>query len=195
MKAASVAIAIWIAGCSCDWRLERMQAQPRVAAYADDSDRIAIMVASSPTAGTVPRQTVSPELAQGCAGASYVAESPVEVSDDVLKTGRERFRILCATCHGARGIGDSAVARAMEKTKPSSLVIAPVRGYPAGRLFRTITLGYKFMPSYRNELDLRERWATVAYVQRLPESQPESPFDAGVPAPVRPGPTCPEEAP
>jgi hypothetical protein len=60
-------------------------------------------------------------------------------------------------------------------------------------VYRTILVGYKLMPSYRNELNTRERWAAAAFVQRLQAAEP--PPDAGVPAPVRPGPACAGEAP
>ncbi|HVZ23633.1 MAG TPA: cytochrome c, partial [Vicinamibacterales bacterium] len=44
-------------------------------------------------------------------------------------------------------------------------------GFTDDRLYATVTGGAGFMPSYAPELDVRERWAVVAYVRALQRSQ------------------------
>ncbi len=196
-RVAFLALALCAAGCSCDWRLERMLSQPRITAYDDDPLRIELMEASSPPTRAVPWQSPvgPPELTEGCAGGDYARQIPIPLDEQVLRSGREHFATFCATCHGPLAAGESVVAATMKEAKPSSLIREPVRDYPPGRVYRTIWLGYKFMPSYRNELGVRERWAAVAHLQRLQSRMARAPTDAGVSAPVRSGPQCQGETP
>jgi mono/diheme cytochrome c family protein len=96
-----------------------------------------------------------------------VAAVPEPLTAALLQRGRDRFEIVCATCHGPRGDGVSEVARHMELRKPSNLLDAEVRGFSAGRLFRIITRGYGLMPSYERDLGTSDRWAVVAYLRAL----------------------------
>jgi mono/diheme cytochrome c family protein len=96
-----------------------------------------------------------------------VAAVPEPLTAALLQRGRDRFEIVCATCHGPRGDGLSEVARHMEQRKPPNLLDAEVRGFSAGRIFRIITRGYGLMPSYERELRAGDRWAVVAYLRAL----------------------------
>jgi mono/diheme cytochrome c family protein len=95
----------------------------------------------------------------------------------LLDRGRERFEIICATCHGPRGDGRSEVARHMERRQPPSLLDARVRAFPDGRVFRVAGEGYGFMPGYARDLGVEDRWAVVAYLRALELSQ-AVPLDA-----------------
>jgi len=96
-----------------------------------------------------------------------VAVVPEPLTAALLERGRDRFEIVCATCHGPRGDGLSEVARHMEQRKPPNLLDAEVRGFSAGRIFRIITRGYGLMPSYERDLAAGDRWAVVAYLRAL----------------------------
>jgi mono/diheme cytochrome c family protein len=96
-----------------------------------------------------------------------VAAVPEPLTAALLQRGRDRFEIVCATCHGPRGDGLSEVARHMEQRKPPSLLDAEVRAFSAGRIFRIITRGYGLMPSYERDLAAGDRWAVVAYLRAL----------------------------
>jgi len=109
-----------------------------------------------------------------------------------LARGQERFNIYCYVCHGYDGSGRGPVnQRAMElkatDTDPqhplgitwspaAQLYGDPVRAEPVGKIFNTITNGYRTMPSYAAQIPLDDRWAIVAYVRALQLSQ------GGVPA-------------
>ena len=101
------------------------------------------------------------------AGGTELASVPVPLSEALLERGRDRFEIICATCHGPRGDGQSEVARHMEQRRPRDLLVEEVRGFTAGRIFRIITRGYGLMPSYERDLGAQERWAVVAYLRAL----------------------------
>jgi mono/diheme cytochrome c family protein len=96
-----------------------------------------------------------------------VAEVAVPMTPALLERGRERFEIICATCHGPRGDGLSEVARQMDRRRPPNLLEAEVRGYAAGRIFRIITRGYGLMPAYERNLPVDDRWAVIAYLHAL----------------------------
>ena len=87
----------------------------------------------------------------------------------MLQTGRKRFEIICATCHGLVGDGRSLVARNMSLRPPPSLHDYASR--PDGYIYQVITRGFGLMPSYSAELPVEERWAVVAYVRALQLSQ------------------------
>jgi mono/diheme cytochrome c family protein len=96
-----------------------------------------------------------------------LAEAAVPITPALLERGRDRFEIICATCHGPRGDGLTEVARHMEQRKPPDLLDASVRAFTSGRIFRIITRGYGLMPSYRRDLGVDDRWAVVGYLRAL----------------------------
>jgi mono/diheme cytochrome c family protein len=139
-----------------------------------------------PVPGTLSREELSAEHRGG--------QAPPHVTMAMLKTGRERFDVFCAPCHGTLADGDGPVARKMTLRQPPSLlapreathpVLGPVAtrwGEPAsGRwdslprepreYFDIITQGFGLMPSYGQELPPEERWAVVAYLRALAFSQ------------------------
>ncbi|HET8540379.1 MAG TPA: cytochrome c [Anaeromyxobacter sp.] len=124
-----------------------------------------------PPAGTVPyRSAIDPVLATGLgADGRPIAASPVTATAATLARGRARFEIVCATCHGVLGDGESQVALNMALRKPPSL--HAFRDVPDGHLYRVVSNGFGLMPSYANELGVEDRWAVVAYVRALQLSQ------------------------
>ena len=128
-----------------------------------------------PPAGTVPyRSARDPVVETGLApDGKPVRESPLEVTAATLARGRQRFDILCATCHGVLGDGESQVALNMSLRKPPSL--HAYRDVGDGYLFRVLSNGFGLMPSYANALTVEDRWAVVAYVRALQLSQHASP--------------------
>src|SRR3954466_1984539 len=136
----------------------------------------------APPEGTVPRERITlnarltsgresdgPVQSNGEPLPRYATAIPVPVTRKLLDLGRKRFDITCATCHGPLGDGDSIVARQMALRPPPSLHKYIDR--PSGYFFEVITKGFGMMASYAAELDVRERWAVVAYVRALQLSQ------------------------
>jgi mono/diheme cytochrome c family protein len=129
-----------------------------------------------PPQGTVPRERVvlNPALATGkLMGAdgkeTYVATFPLKVDRPLVALGKKRFDIICGTCHGPVGDGDSIVARQMSLRPPPSLHNYNDRA--PGYIYEVITKGFGLMASYAGELPVRERWAVVAYIKALQLSQ------------------------
>jgi mono/diheme cytochrome c family protein len=94
---------------------------------------------------------------------------PLTLTRELVERGQESFDIYCATCHGVLGDGVSQVARNMGLREPPSLVDLPA--YPDGYYFDVISQGYGLMPPYAEKLTPEQRWAVVAYVRALQESQ------------------------
>lgn len=90
---------------------------------------------------------------------------PFRVDADLMQTGREKYDIFCKVCHGATGLGDGVTSN--YGINASNLVIELYRERPEGNLYNTITNGYNTMLGYADKLDVRERWAVVAYVRAL----------------------------
>lgn len=127
-----------------DW--SRMIDQPKALPYGDQM-RV-------PPAGTVKRDHVAD------AGMPAITRA-------LLERGQNRFDIVCATCHGLDGNGDSLVARNMSRRKPPSLHEPRVAALSNDDVHRVITEGYGLMPAYAALLQPADRWAVVAYVKTL----------------------------
>jgi mono/diheme cytochrome c family protein len=145
-------------GSGWDWN--RMQVQPRYAAYGPSrffSDGRAMR---PPPAGTVARESSDGDVADG-----GVAPMPA-VTAALLARGRDRFGIYCAVCHGEAMDGQSLVASNMDPPRPPALRGPGARALAPEALYAVITHGFGRMPSYASELPPPDRWAVVAWVER-----------------------------
>lgn len=95
---------------------------------------------------------------------------PFEVTRADLTRGRERYDIHCAPCHSKSGHGDGMVVRRGLR-RPPSFHIDRLREQTPGYLFDVITRGFGAMPAYGHRIELRDRWAIVAYMRALQLSQ------------------------
>lgn len=181
-------LALSVLACSSDF--ERMLLQKRVSPSSPDPLRQRMMRQGVPPEGTVARATPvgQPQVTEGCEGRAYASHIPELSHSELTVLGPYVFDTFCATCHGPRGDGNSRVAQAMEKTKPRSLLAPPVLDYPPGRIFRTVMFGYNMMPSYRNEVDVRARWAVTSRLKWL-QGQHRQPL-ANARIELTPGPVC-----
>lgn len=120
----------------------------------------------------------------------YTTEFPLPVDEALIRRGKQRYGIYCATCHGQGGDGDGLVTlRALELeqgtwVKPTSLHAEPIRQQPVGQLYNTITNGVRKMPGYASQIPVRDRWAIVSYVKALQKTRTATADD--VPADVLP---------
>lgn len=154
--------------------LERMIDQRREKPYGESPYFRDGRAMRSPPVESVPttRQETAPGLAVGEAQGAYLLRPPIPVTRPLLTMGRERFETYCAACHGIAGDGESIVAENMGLRRPPSLIDARVQGFPDGRIYQIIVLGYGLMRPYTEDLTTpEERWATVAYLRALQLSQ------------------------
>jgi mono/diheme cytochrome c family protein len=156
-----------------DPHLNRMLKQEKRMAYQEDPVLPKGMAMQQPPDGTFPMDALpgQPVLTTGVAGGRWAERIPVRVDRALLDEGRKRFDVLCATCHGILGDGNSLVADKMTLRRPRNLLDADVRSYVPGRVFQAIREGYGLMPSYSVQLSVRETWGVVAYVRALQLAQ------------------------
>jgi mono/diheme cytochrome c family protein len=106
------------------------------------------------------------------AGGDYLTRPAVPITRERLTRGQVAFQTYCAACHGIRGDGGSVVAANMPLRRPPSLIDPRVQGFPDGKIYQIIVLGYGLMRPYTEDLTTPEdRWATVAYLRALQLSQ------------------------
>ncbi|HEX4132706.1 MAG TPA: cytochrome c [Pirellulales bacterium] len=112
----------------------------------------------------------------------YVDEFPLPVDKAFVEHGRDRYMIYCVVCHDPAGTGAGKIVE-RGYTRPPSYHIARLREAPVGRLFAVATHGYGSMPSYAEQIPVRDRWAIVAFIRALQLSRhfPE----AELPEPMR----------
>ncbi len=189
MRAAAVGL-VALAACTSndafhepEMSFERMIHQPKVDAYERSDLFTDHRAMRAPPDGSVSRGSVELDAAleYGAKNNAYLVDIPISVDLTLLRRGRNRFEIYCATCHGVLGNGVSPVADSMRLVRPPSLVTGRVRAFSSGQVFRVVREGFGLMPSYRAELDAHDRWAVVAYLQAL-QLREQIPLDRLTPA-------------
>ena len=149
-----------------DW--SRMITQPKLLPFGETDAFADGRAMRPPPAGTVPREwTADPVLRTGQAPGGDVEALPVPVTRALLDRGRHRFEIVCATCHGTAGDGESKVAHNMQRRRPPSLHEPRLIALTPGAMYRVIVAGYGLMPSYAKLVAPDDRWALIAYVRTL----------------------------
>ena len=103
------------------------------------------------------------------ADGSFARGFPVEVTEQMVRRGQNRYQIYCLPCHGALGDGNGI-------TKSYGMVATPtyhddrLRAMAEGEFYNTITNGKNTMLAYADKLSPDDRWAVIAYVRALQRS-------------------------
>jgi len=156
-------------------------------------------------AGTIARGSLNADdlfyrgLERTDSGSQWTTGFPkqLEINEQLMKRGKNRFEIYCTPCHGYDGRGMGAVPQRVAQTGGAwlarNLVDAsnPVAmNMPNGQLFNTISNGYNTMMGYAAQIPHADRWAIVLYVRALQRSQNASLDD--IPSDHRSGMQMPE---
>lgn len=128
-----------------------------------------------PVAGTIARGFLREDsrFYRGrTAEGTYVTDSPVALSRELLERGRERYNIYCAVCHGRAGDGQGIIMTGQYGYTPApsfheERLLAETDGY----LYDVVANGVRNMPGYAAQIAVADRWAIVAYVRALQRSQ------------------------
>jgi mono/diheme cytochrome c family protein len=132
--------------------------------------------------GTVARGSLNADdvFYRGLADGQWTTGFPkqLEVNDQLMKRGKNRYEIYCTPCHGYDGRGMGAIPQRVASTGgvwlARNLVDASnpvVMNMPNGQLFNTISNGYNTMMGYAAQIPHADRWAIVLYVRALQRSQ------------------------
>ncbi|MDA9408121.1 c-type cytochrome [Bradyrhizobium sp. CCBAU 45384] len=109
-------------------------------------------------------------VAQGDVERKNRTQQRPHISAGLLARGRERYDIYCSPCHGLSGQGDGMIVQ-RGFPAPPSYHSSRLRAAPAAHFFDVITNGHGVMFSYAARIDPSDRWAIVAYIRALQESQ------------------------
>ncbi|MDR9390919.1 MAG: cytochrome c [Trueperaceae bacterium] len=122
--------------------------------------------------GTISRErgAIDPVYLTGMGDGGFVSELPIEVSEDLLRRGQERYDIFCSVCHNYNGDGNGMIVQ-KGFVQPASFHEQRLLDSPAGYYYNAITNGFGRMYSYASRIPVEDRWAIVAYVRALQLSQ------------------------
>ena len=101
---------------------------------------------------------------------NFIRKNPVELTENGLNRGQERFGIYCAVCHGAVGDARSIMVE-KQYLPPPSFHQDRIRNMPDGEIFNIISNGIRNMPSYKNQIPVEDRWLIIQYLRALQKSQ------------------------
>jgi high-affinity iron transporter len=92
-----------------------------------------------------------------------------------IAAGRAIYEQSCATCHGARGLGDGPAARGMNPPPPAIGSAAAMKDASPALLYRVISVGVPGtqMPAWGQTFTSQQRWNVVAYLHSLRASEGE----------------------
>jgi len=132
-------------------------------------------------AGTVARGSLNADdtFYRGIEGGQWTTGFPkqLEINEQLVRRGQNRFNIYCAPCHGYDGQGKGAVPQRLAAGgvawEARNLVTAGgvAITMPNGQLFNTISNGFNTMMGYAQQIPHADRWAIVLYVRALQRAQ------------------------
>ena len=136
-------------------------------------------------AGTVARGNLREDegFYSGKVDGNYVSTLPLDLDEQLLLRGQERFNIYCSPCHGRVGDGNGMIVQRGFRRPPSFVSTDRLLNAPVGHFYDVISNGFGAMPSYASRVTPHDRWAIVAYIRALQRSQNGSIND--VPAELR----------
>jgi mono/diheme cytochrome c family protein len=105
-------------------------------------------------------------VAQGDLERARQVDEPQAVSLALLREGRVRYDVYCASCHGLTGAGDGIVVQ-RGFPKPAPLDDKRLLEASASRMVDVIGSGYGKMFGFADRVDPQQRWAIVAYIRAL----------------------------
>ncbi len=144
----------------------------------DDDALLSGLTPAARAKGTHPAGAEKPASDAPTDPAKFATAAPFALTRGDLERGQQQFTIFCAVCHGPLGNGKGKVVE-RGYLPPPDYATDPSRGFalygkavllrdvPIGYFYEVITKGYGGMPSYRHQIDAKDRWRIAAYVRAL----------------------------
>lgn len=135
------------------------------------------LIAGCATPGNDPASQVGkcpqPRFTEKAPPPIYDLKNPLPNTPSAIKTGAELFHttsanVPCATCHGEKGDGRSAMARMFDPPPRNFCCAKTIDGVPDGQLFWIIKNGSPgtSMPAFGHLPD-EQIWQLVHYIRKL----------------------------
>lgn len=95
--------------------------------------------------------------------------NPVKAIAASLAKGKTLFAKNCATCHGAKGDGNTPTGKAFTPPARNLTDTTWQRRYPDGQIFAVVTMGIPGtgMISFEKSIPEGDRWNLVNYIRSL----------------------------
>lgn len=126
------------------------------------------MVDRDPVAGTVSRNGVVaydiPDTNEGYEKAKAELKNPLPATEENLEKGKVLYDIYCASCHGTKGDGNGVLS---QRDKFNGIPSYTDRELTPGSIYHVIMYGKNLMGSHASQLNYKERWQVVQYVEKL----------------------------
>lgn len=121
----------------------------------------------TPVEGTIARGELQEDqpFYTGMSKGRYTA-NPLEVTEELLARGRERYAIYCSPCHGIQADGQSPMSD-RGGVMITNLLDERIQEMEDGKIFETISRGSGLMPPHGYLIGVKDRWAIVAWVRDL----------------------------
>lgn len=151
---------------------EDMYDQPKYETYEGNPYFRDSLSMRKPPPGTVARGTPDRRgvLYTGVVDGKLSESFPFPVTKDLLIRGQDKFNVFCSPCHGRTGDGKGMVVQ-RGFPAPATFHSDTLRAAAPGHFFKAITDGFGRMYSYAAVISPKDRWAIVAYVRALQQSQ------------------------
>jgi mono/diheme cytochrome c family protein len=122
--------------------------------------------------GTVARGELAHDtfLSSGKINGALADGFPFAITEQVMNRGQERFNVYCSPCHSKLGDGNGMIPSRGYR-RPPSFHTDTLRTARTGHFFDVISNGFGSMPPYAAQVNVRDRWAIVAYIRALQLSQ------------------------
>jgi len=120
-----------------------------------------------PVAGTIARGVVVydyPNSEEGYQMAKDSLRSPIVKNEKNLTKGKQNYDIYCAVCHGKTGDGQGVLVK---NEKFLGVPNYKDREISEGSIYHVIMYGRNMMGSHASQLNDKERWQIVQYVDVL----------------------------
>lgn len=126
------------------------------------------MVDRKPVAGTVSRNGIVaydiPDTNEGYEKAKAELKNPLPTTEANLEKGKKLYGIYCASCHGKKGDGNGVLS---QRDKFNGIPNYKDRELTPGNIYHVIMYGKNLMGSHASQLQYKERWQVVQYVEKL----------------------------
>lgn len=125
--------------------------------------------AQIPVEGSIPRGWVPYEYEDTNEGYELSKNnliSPLELSEENIKKGKELYNIYCAVCHGSKGDGQGIL---MKREKFLGIPSYADRDITEGSIYHVLMYGKNLMGSHAGQVNSNERWQISQYVISLRE--------------------------
>lgn len=160
-------IAVGLVGCD---RRQAMYKQPKFKPF-QENDFFADKRSVRPLVeGTVARGKIDDHLNKGVVDGKPVSDYPFQITRKEIERGMGRFNIYCTPCHSRTGDGWGMVVQRGLK-RPPSFHEARLKAAPVSHFFNVISNGIGMMSGYASQIPPEDRWAIIAYVRVLQQSQ------------------------